>query len=369
MRVLLVSQKPNAPTVTGEMVFVENLTRGLEEAGVPVTSLAVGTDFLAGGDVSRLVRYTRIPGIVRSCRSLRLASGFDMVHFLDSSLALSGLYLKGKKIATSHVLARSHYLFRSARGIASKALESAYSAYSNSLDGFSFRRMDMVVAESPFHRGDLLATFGLPQSRVAAIPPGIDTARIRRAAKEDLKARFGVGRIAAYIARLDSPAKGLKDFIDAATMLRGEDVAFLVVGEGSERAHYQRVVRERGLEKRIFFLGALDFDKKTSIQKSADAIVIPSVSETFCMVFAESLALGVPVVAYDLPFWKGLYDGAGVFTDTCSASLAEGIKKALGDGKLRAKVASRGLSLSEKYGVKNTVSAYLQLYEGLEGLL
>ena len=365
MRVLLVSQKPNAPTITGEMVFVENLTRGLIESGIGVQSCELATDFLPQQDLSRLVRYTRIPGIVRAYGSLRGKQGHDIIHFLDSSLAPSGLGMKGIKVATSHILGKSHYSYRRGGNPASRAVESAYSLYSNAIDGFSFRRMDKVVAESPFHRDDLRKTFNLPQSKLEIIPPGVDTEKIRACPAIDLRSRFGCEHAVAYIARLDSPAKGLAHFIEAAALLRDESIAFVVVGEGTERAHFERTVRERGLSGRVFFLGALGFSEKTSIQKSADAVVIPSVSETFCMVFAESLAAGVPVVAYDLPFWKGLYDGAGVFVKQDAASLAMGIKKAIGDAGFRKKCVSNGLALAEKYDVKNTVSAYIRLYEAL----
>jgi glycosyltransferase involved in cell wall biosynthesis len=365
MRVLLVSQKPNAPTVTGEMVFVENLTRGLSESGIGVQSCEVGTDFLPQQDLSRLARYTRIPGIARAYGSLRGRDGFDVIHFLDSSLAPSGLGLKGAKVASSHILGNSHFRFRKGGNFASRAVESAYSRYSNAIDGFTFRRLDKIVAESDFHSSDLRSTFNLPQSKLEVIPPGVDAGLIRGSRTVDLKSRFGCEKVVAYIARLDSPAKGLAHFIEAASLMKGEDMAFVVVGDGTERGYFEKMAKERGLQGKVIFLGALDFREKTIIQKSADAVAIPSVSETFCMVFAESLAAGVPVVAFDLPFWKGLYDGAGVFTEPDSASLARGISDAIRDAALRKRLVSKGLALAEKYDVKNTVAAYLRLYDSL----
>jgi glycosyltransferase involved in cell wall biosynthesis len=365
MRVLLVSQTQNAPTITGEMIFVENLTRGLIESGINIQSCEVGTDFLPNQDLSRVIRYTRIPGIVRAYSSLRGRHNYDVIHFLDSSLASSGLGMKGIKVASSHILGSSHFGFRGDKNPVSRAIESAYSLYSNAIDGFSFRRMDKVVAGSTFHSADLRETFNLPLSKLEVIPPGVDSKMIRDCSRADLKSLFGCEHTVAYIARLDSPAKGLAHFMEAAALLKGEDIAFVIVGDGTERRHFEKIVKERRLGGKVFFLGALGFAEKTSIQKSADAVVIPSVSETFCMVFAESLAAGVPVVAFDLPFWKGLYDGAGVFVELDAASLAKGITDAIHNAALRKRLASKGLALAEKYDVKNTISAYIRLYEAL----
>lgn len=365
MRILLVSQKPNAPTITGEMVFVDNLTRGLLGRGIETHTCAVETDRLEPQCLSRLLRYSRAPGILRARRMLRGADDYDIIHFLDSSLAPAGLGKKAAKIATVHVLGRSHYLFRHGGTMAGRAAERLYWAYSSALDRFAFGHLNRIIALSPYHAQDMAASYSLPEAKVGIIPPGVDFQALKSCRKTDLCSRFGCERTALYIARLDSPAKGLGDFIAAADVLRDEPIAFLVVGDGFERARYEKVVREKGLGGKVFFMGALGFEEKNTLEKSADAVVVPSVSETFCMVFAEALAAGTPVVAYDMPFWKGLYDGAGVFVKRDAESLAMGILRAAGEPSLRAALRRRGQALASKYRIENTVSAYIRLYEGL----
>ncbi len=365
MRVLLVSQKPNAPTITGEMVFVENLTHGLLERGIEITNCEVGTDRFGPQALRMLLRYSRVPGLLRSALSLSRIPEHDITHFLDSSLALAGVGRKSVKIASSHVLARAHYAFRPRGSALDGMIESAYRGYSSNLDRYAFGKMDCIVAESPFHARDLCSTYGLPGTKMERIAPGVDNRLIKGCLKDDLKSRFGKEHAVVYVARLDSPAKGLSHFIRAAELLKAEGIAFLVVGDGPERAHYERLIIRSGLSNTVFFLGALPFREKTVIQKSADATVIPSISETFCMVFAESLACGTPVVAFDLPFWEGLYDGAGFFVKRNSESLAKGILAALHDAKARRRAVAKGRKLAQEYDVKKTASSYVRLYEGL----
>jgi glycosyltransferase involved in cell wall biosynthesis len=101
------------------------------------------------------------------------------------------------------------------------------------------------------------------------------------------------------------------------------------------------------------------------IQKSADAVVMPSLYEVYGTVFAESLSCGVPVVAFDMPFWKGLYEGAGIFTKKDDRALAQGIRKALDDKKLRADLIMKGKALAEKHDISRTIDSYLALYDEL----
>ncbi|MBD3209793.1 glycosyltransferase, partial [Candidatus Micrarchaeota archaeon] len=81
--------------------------------------------------------------------------------------------------------------------------------------------------------------------------------------------------------------------------------------------------------------------------------------------FAESLACEVPVVAFDQPFWKGLYDDSALFVEKSPKALAEGIEKVLDDKNLRKRLVANGRKCVERYDVSHTVDAYLELYREL----
>ena len=104
------------------------------------------------------------------------------------------------------------------------------------------------------------------------------------------------------------------------------------------------------------------------MQKSADAIVIPSIFESYSLVFAESLACGVPVVAFGMPFWKGLYDDAALFVKPMDArALADGIDRVLADAALRKRLASSGKKCAAGHDIRETARAYARLYDELAG--
>jgi glycosyltransferase involved in cell wall biosynthesis len=101
--------------------------------------------------------------------------------------------------------------------------------------------------------------------------------------------------------------KGHHDLVDAVALLRNElpEVRVLVVGEddpranpggGSYREELASHVREIGLERAVVFTGF-----RTDVARligAADVFCQPSAEEPFGMVYLESMAVRVPVVAY-----------------------------------------------------------------------
>ena len=66
------------------------------------------------------------------------------------------------------------------------------------------------------------------------------------------------------------------------------------------RASLDRLVSRARLEDRVVFLGALDHAEVQGYYAGAEALVLPSISETMSLVAIEALRAGVPVVASDL---------------------------------------------------------------------
>ena len=358
MKIVLVS-KQKVLHAAGESIFMSNLEKCLSEKGLEFDICETAMAPSPRSFFESMSTYSRIPDMFASYRKLRKIKDYDILHFLNSAECLAGLPKKGVKIATSHILGRSHYRFYQPRSAFEGAVESAYSLYSSLLDRAGMNSMDAVVTSSSYHADDIHESCGVPRSKLKVIAPGVDVSYIKSLPKTDLKSKYDCDSIIVYIGRILGFRKGLQYLINA----MGKDAPYklLVIGGGPDQPYFERLVKEKGLESKVIFLGFLNFREKTIIQKSADAVIIPSVSESFCMVFAESLACEVPVVAFDLPFWKPLYQGAGLFVQ--KDSLADGISAILDDARLRKQVTSKGKDLVKDYDVKKTASDYIKLYE------
>ena len=76
-----------------------------------------------------------------------------------------------------------------------------------------------------------------------------------------------------------------------------------------EKNHFFNLLKKLGIERNVEYLGFLPEEKKYEIVSKARAVLYPSHSDSFSLVILESLALGTPVVAYDLLGPRSVYEG------------------------------------------------------------
>jgi glycosyltransferase involved in cell wall biosynthesis len=95
------------------------------------------------------------------------------------------------------------------------------------------------------------------------------------------------------------PGKGLEYAIDMVDVLktRGYDLSLDIVGDGHLREELIARARRHGVGENVRFLGELSKVQVAERMWTADALVLPSLRETFGVVAAEALVAGLPVVA------------------------------------------------------------------------
>ncbi len=350
MKILLCYNK--YPSVSGETTFFNNMKAALAQKGFEPQVCAVPRVLGA------FEYYSRFPMLLNAYQRLKKFKSYDLVHFLNAALAPAGRAVRKPKIGTSHFFAESYLELSPPKGSFSRFMESVYCRYVSFLDKQVFRELDCLVACTDYQSKCIRESYSV--EKIRTIYPGVDADQFRDTPKTDLKSQYGTENVIVYLGRLHERSKGVSYAIRAMDHL--DNTKLLVVGDGPDRRLYERMAGDN-----VIFLGYLEWEKKCSIQKSADAVVMPSLYEVFGTVFAESMACEVPVVAFDMPFWKGLYDGAGIFAQKNSASLAQCLEIALTDKNTRKKVISKGREYMEKYDINKTISDYIALYEELAG--
>lgn len=345
--------------ISGEQTFFDNmsakLTKSLENEGFGVHHCAVP-------NAGWTDHYLRFPLIPRTYAGLRNFESCDIIHFLNASLAGAGLFLNNRfKVATVHQLGKSLRQFSPAGGLI-KYAEMLHTYPFSRLDRKVYGSMDSIIACTPYQAQDLQRTYGLDKSKLKVISPGVDTEYFKKASPADLKSGFDCDETVVYMGRHHERSKGVSYLIRAMAHINRKGMKLLVMGDGPDRRNYEKLTSKLGLDERVVFLGHMPMAEKTAIHKAADVVAIPSLYDVFCTVFAESLACDVPVVAFDQPFWKGVYDDAALFVEKSPKSLAEGIEKLLDDGNLRKKLVQKGRAVAAKHDVSNTVEGYKRLY-------
>jgi len=163
------------------------------------------------------------------------------------------------------------------------------------LQRLAYRCATRVVANSAAARQILLSE-GLAPAAVAVIPNGVDAAAYPDRAASRANSGSSRPRRVITVANL-RPEKSHETLIAAAGQLAADfgDVQFQIVGDGPRRAELEAMVRARGLEQRVVFLGHRE--DVADLLSAADAFVLPSRSEAFPNGAIEAMAAGLPVIA------------------------------------------------------------------------
>jgi glycosyltransferase involved in cell wall biosynthesis len=167
--------------------------------------------------------------------------------------------------------------------------------------------VDAFVAVSGVTKERFLGWSGLPESAGHVVPNCIDASAYGPGPKRpDLLARYGLeGRTVLFtLGRLSAAEryKGFDEVIEALPALAADvpDVAYLIAGDGDDRARLEQKASDLGVSDRVVFAGYVPEEEKADHYRLADAFVMPGRGEGFGIVYLEALACGVPVVASSL---------------------------------------------------------------------
>lgn len=185
---------------------------------------------------------------------------------------------------------------------------------------------------------------------------------------------------AAYVGRFH-PHKGFLDLPAIAAYLRKywkEDVRIAVCGSPQFRRHwdiFEKRVKALGLDRNLVVLGWLPRNKLLSTMRNSRMILYPSYVDAFSITVLESLALGVPVVAYAIDALRMIWGSRrGVFLSPVgdAAAIARLCASVAGDSRLddaRKEAVRRAETLAQEYTWERVMMYEREFYEnGGEGV-
>lgn len=184
--------------------------------------------------------------------------------------------------------------------------------------------------------------------KVKAVECGVNYSEIREISKKVITKKYD----AVFMKRIQS-VKGAFDLIDIWKKVVDKlpKAHLLVIGTGIDIKEVKEKVRRYKLVKNITFAGPVfEFDKKVKKLSQAKLFVLPSYEENWAIVIGESMACGVPVLAYGLKELKNVWKksflpipvGDTNYFGDCIISL-------LKDDKKRQELSDRGLFFVKRY--------------------
>lgn len=217
------------------------------------------------------------------------------------------------------------------------------------------RRLTVRLAVSPAAQSYAGESLGLPLGSFQVVPNGVDVAAYTSA--EPLPELVDPERpLLLFVGRLE-PRKGLDVAIRAFLRLRAAhpSVRLCVVGEGPERRRCQEMV-PGPLRPDVLFVGAVEETQKPRYHASADVFLAPNTGgESFGIVLLEAMAAGLPVVASNIPGFRGVVRDArqGRLVPPGDAlAVAEAVGTLLANQRLRRAMTEEGRRSAARYDWK-----------------
>ena len=239
-------------------------------------------------------------GNVRAARRARAllmtdAEGFDVVHShgaLATILLHRGLVARGLKVPlvyTEHDSTPWTCRYRGRiEGLVRRCIY-------QQLNLRACRAANAVVINFPSFARELADRSGLPASHFVTVRNGANASSLGPTTTFSSVATRS-GRYVIFVGSLIE-RKGPDVLVRALSRV---GLGCVLIGDGPMRASLERLVSRSGLDERVVFLGALNHNEVQGYYAGAEALVLPSVSETMSLVVVEALRAGVPVVASNL---------------------------------------------------------------------
>lgn len=240
---------------------------------------------------------------------------------------------------------------------------------------------DAVIVPSPGERSTLVDAYGARPGQIHLVEPGVDLAAFqpdadRHAARQSL----GGGRIVLFAGRLQplkAPDTAVRTLAALDELLPDDGVPtrLVVVGGPSGSGHgvtdpdsLRRLAAELGVADRVAVLAPRAQPELGLLYQAADAVLMPSHSESFGLVALEAQACGTPVVGSAV---SGLAhalgeDGGGTLVDSRDPrDYAAALVPYLVDAGARTAAGEAGRRRAGRYTWQRTAAATREVYRGV----
>ena len=348
--------------------MVVNLCRALDrQAFRPTLVTFTEQNDYAGelpGDVRRinLGKQSRFDNLLLPLRLARVLRRerpdllFSRLHF-SSTVALLARELS--RCRTPLVVTVDTTLSRS-------LTQERFSALRRVLTRRLFQRIERIIPVSDGVMEDLLRNFDIAPAQCTVLPNGIDVGRVREMIqvepahhwfREEPPVLVSVGRLS----RVKNYPLLLEAFADVA---QSRPARLVLVGQGEEREHLERLAEELGVRGSVEFMGfqANPF----AFVGAADVFVLSSHWEGFGNVLVEAMACGTAVISTRTHGAEAIVaDGEDGLLVPCGDrdALSAAICRMLDDGRLRENLSRSAAAKALQFDNARVTRRYEQVFE------
>lgn len=247
-----------------------------------------------------------------------------------------------------------------------------YRLRSQALIRRSAQRANHIITVSEYSKKDISRTYDIDPAKITVTYEGAGPdffPRNKVESQERVKKQYGISPpFLVYVGRIQE-RKNLRRMLSAYARLKRElsDQKLVLVGKKdwmseSIEAHLKAL----DLSDIVTLTGYVPSTDLPLFYSAAEAFVYPSVFEGFGLPVIEAMACGVPVLTSYGSSLEEIAGGAALLVDPLSEeSIANGLRKIVGDSSLRDNLGRAGLARSAAFSFKNTAEQTAEVYKRL----
>jgi glycosyltransferase involved in cell wall biosynthesis len=316
---------PKRGVYTGIERHVEGLCKGFKKLGHKVTVI---TTYWNGGisyhnfNGIEIYRFKDLRTILGKLKKLSGAFELDFLTFslnvtlnkksLDTDLLLINLPFPFLSLIDGNFI--SVGLLHHVQPIAK--IKDALAVPFGNIYG-KLTKPDYWVAPSKFTAEQFIKLFKIPKEKIRVIPEGVDLEKFNKNVDaSDINEKLSNERKILFVGNLH-PNKGVHFLIKSFALVKSRinDVKLVIVGDGPLKHYLINLTKRLNIEKNVIFAGFVNDEDLPKYYASCDIFASASVLEGFGLIFLEAMALGKPIVAFNLASIPEVVGNAGILID------------------------------------------------------
>ena len=233
------------------------------------------------------------------------------------------------------------------------------------------RPTDLGICVSEAVGDNAQSSYYVARDRLRTVYNCLDLPRFRQIAADArprVRAELGIpgdARVLALVGRFYA-AKGQDEMIRMmpAIVARCPDVVLMLVGDGPCRSECESLAAQLNVQSHVRFLGQRN--DVADLLDASDLVVVPSQNEGFPLAVVEALAIGRPVVGYDVGgMGEAIEHGqtGQLVRARDMDAFVDAVVSLLNDRAALAAYSKRAFAAAEEYSISSHVAKLLECYQ------
>lgn len=168
-----------------------------------------------------------------------------------------------------------------------------------------------------------------------------------------------------FLGRINIKQKGLDLLLNSLSLIKGQKINLIIAGEGSlnEVNELQTLAKKNNIIDKIKFIGKVVGKEKINLISNAFCMVMPSRYEGMSLSALEAIALGKPIVCFNIDGFRWLTAEKHVLKANAYDinEYANLLKKLINDESLYKNLSNNSKQFAQQYSWDNTIKKYEQL--------